>query len=84
MNIKNKTIIFSFQAYINGQKNCFFKHRMPIEKVTTLNIRGDVFMNTIGYVEVSQFLSAKWIKSDWLSHAAVNGLFLLTLTTKHK
>ncbi|XP_036416241.1 stonustoxin subunit beta-like [Colossoma macropomum] len=39
-----------YEAYVNGQKNCFFKHRMPIEKVTTLNIKGDVFMNTIGYV----------------------------------
>ncbi|KAL7845523.1 hypothetical protein AOLI_G00237150 [Acnodon oligacanthus] len=39
-----------YEVYINGQKNCFFKHRMPIDKVTTLNIRGHVFMNTIGYV----------------------------------
>ncbi|XP_036420761.1 verrucotoxin subunit beta-like [Colossoma macropomum] len=39
-----------YEAYVNGQKKCFFKHRMPIEKVTTLHIKGDVFMNTIGYV----------------------------------
>ncbi|KAL7852417.1 hypothetical protein SRHO_G00182020 [Serrasalmus rhombeus] len=39
-----------YEAYVNGQRNCFFKHRMPVEKVTTLHIKGDVFMNTIGYV----------------------------------
>uniref|UniRef100_A0A3B4CVP6 Galectin n=1 Tax=Pygocentrus nattereri TaxID=42514 RepID=A0A3B4CVP6_PYGNA len=77
------TILFSFQAYVNGQRNCFFKHRMPVEKVTTLHIKGDVFMNTIGYVAVSHLLHDKWIKSDWLCNAAVNGLFLLTLTTNH-
>uniref|UniRef100_A0AAR2LKT2 Galectin n=1 Tax=Pygocentrus nattereri TaxID=42514 RepID=A0AAR2LKT2_PYGNA len=60
------TILFSFQAYVNGQRNCFFKHRMPVEKVTTLHIKGDVFMNTIGYVAVSHLLHDKWIKSDWL------------------
>uniref|UniRef100_A0AAR2K727 Galectin n=1 Tax=Pygocentrus nattereri TaxID=42514 RepID=A0AAR2K727_PYGNA len=72
-----------YEAYVNGQRNCFFKHRMPVEKVTTLHIKGDVFMNTIGYVAVSHLLHDKWIKSDWLCNAAVNGLFLLTLTTNH-
>uniref|UniRef100_A0AAR2JZA3 Galectin n=1 Tax=Pygocentrus nattereri TaxID=42514 RepID=A0AAR2JZA3_PYGNA len=56
-------------AYVNGQRNCFFKHRMPVEKVTTLHIKGDVFMNTIGYVAVSHLLHDKWIKSDWLCNA---------------
>uniref|UniRef100_A0AAR2JLP1 Galectin n=1 Tax=Pygocentrus nattereri TaxID=42514 RepID=A0AAR2JLP1_PYGNA len=60
-----------------------YVHRMPVEKVTTLHIKGDVFMNTIGYVAVSHLLHDKWIKSDWLCNAAVNGLFLLTLTTNH-
>uniref|UniRef100_A0A3B4CW64 Galectin n=1 Tax=Pygocentrus nattereri TaxID=42514 RepID=A0A3B4CW64_PYGNA len=60
------TLIFSFQAYVNGQKNCFFKHRMPVEKVTTLNIKGEVIMNTIGYVAVSHLLHDKWIKSFFI------------------
>uniref|UniRef100_A0A3B4CVV9 Galectin n=1 Tax=Pygocentrus nattereri TaxID=42514 RepID=A0A3B4CVV9_PYGNA len=46
-------IFIVVKAYVNGQKNCFFKHRMPVEKVTTLNIKGEVIMNTIGYVGMS-------------------------------
>ncbi|XP_066511696.1 verrucotoxin subunit beta-like [Hoplias malabaricus] len=40
-----------YEVYVNGQKNCFFAHRMPVERVTTLHIHGHVFMNTVGLVE---------------------------------
>ncbi|XP_053085716.1 cytolytic toxin-alpha [Pangasianodon hypophthalmus] len=39
-----------YEVYVNGQKHYLFKHRMPMEKVTTLNINGDVIMNIIGIV----------------------------------
>ncbi|KAG9273531.1 hypothetical protein AMEX_G12687, partial [Astyanax mexicanus] len=36
-----------------GVKHCMFKHRIPVEKVSTLNIGGDVSMNMLGYINVS-------------------------------
>ncbi|XP_046693712.1 verrucotoxin subunit beta-like [Silurus meridionalis] len=39
-----------YEIYVNGQRRYLFKHRMPIEKVTTLYIGGDVIMNVIGTV----------------------------------
>ncbi|KAG9273532.1 hypothetical protein AMEX_G12694 [Astyanax mexicanus] len=35
-----------------GVKHCMFKHRIPVEKVSTLNIGGDVSLNMIGYINV--------------------------------
>ncbi|KAI4889460.1 hypothetical protein NFI96_011630 [Prochilodus magdalenae] len=45
-----------YEVYVNGQKYYLFSHRMPVEKVTTLHIRGDVFFNTIGII-------SNWSKS---------------------
>ncbi|XP_034158235.2 cytolytic toxin-alpha [Pangasianodon hypophthalmus] len=39
-----------YEVYVNGQRHYLFKHRMPMEKVTTLNINGDVIMNITGIV----------------------------------
>ncbi|XP_027035082.2 neoverrucotoxin subunit beta-like isoform X2 [Tachysurus fulvidraco] len=41
-----------YEVMVNGLEYCKFKHRIPVDKVTTLNIRGDVFMNTFGIIEV--------------------------------
>lgn len=45
--------ICTFQVYVNGKKYYLFKHRMPVEKVNTLHIYGDVNMNIISTVPVS-------------------------------
>ncbi|XP_053471989.1 cytolytic toxin-alpha-like [Ictalurus furcatus] len=39
-----------YEVYINGQRSCLFKHRMPVENVTALNFHGDVIINTVGVV----------------------------------
>ncbi|XP_047659636.1 verrucotoxin subunit beta-like [Tachysurus fulvidraco] len=41
-----------YEVMVNGLEFCKFKHRIPVDKVTTLNIRGDVFMNTFGITKV--------------------------------
>ncbi|GAA6088620.1 cytolytic toxin-alpha-like [Tachysurus ichikawai] len=41
-----------YEVMVNGLEYCKFKHRIPVDKVTTLNIRGDVFMNTFGITKV--------------------------------
>lgn len=40
---------------VNGLEYCTFNHRIPVDKVTTLGVRGDVFMNTVSIIEVSHF-----------------------------
>ncbi|KAK2818099.1 hypothetical protein Q7C36_022032 [Tachysurus vachellii] len=39
-----------WEVNINGQKVYLFKHRLPVEKATTLGIYGDIVMNTMGTV----------------------------------
>uniref|UniRef100_A0A3B1IUQ4 Galectin n=1 Tax=Astyanax mexicanus TaxID=7994 RepID=A0A3B1IUQ4_ASTMX len=34
-------------VFVNGVKHCMFKHRIPVEKVSTLNIGGDVSLEYI-------------------------------------
>uniref|UniRef100_A0A3B1IF24 Galectin n=1 Tax=Astyanax mexicanus TaxID=7994 RepID=A0A3B1IF24_ASTMX len=41
-----------YEVFVNGVKHCMFKHRIPVEKVSTLNIGGDVSLNMIGYINV--------------------------------
>ncbi|XP_060755532.1 galectin-4-like [Neoarius graeffei] len=41
-----------YEVIVNGLGFCTFNHRFPLDKVTTLDIRGDVFMNTFGIIEV--------------------------------
>ncbi|XP_062860528.1 uncharacterized protein lgals4 [Trichomycterus rosablanca] len=40
-----------YEVYVNGFKQCMFKHRIPVENVSTLGFRGDVFINIYGFVE---------------------------------
>ncbi|XP_058235785.1 cytolytic toxin-alpha-like isoform X2 [Hemibagrus wyckioides] len=37
---------------VNGLEYCSFKHRILVDNVTTLYIRGDIFMNTFALTEV--------------------------------
>ncbi|XP_060717036.1 galectin-related protein-like [Tachysurus vachellii] len=41
-----------YKVMVNGLEYCKFKHRIPVDEVTTLNISGDVFMNTFGITKV--------------------------------
>ncbi|GAA6079784.1 uncharacterized protein LOC108263901 isoform X4 [Tachysurus ichikawai] len=40
-----------YEVYVNNLKHCTFKHRIPLEKVSTLGIRGDVTINYFGIVK---------------------------------
>ncbi|KAL6481730.1 hypothetical protein MHYP_G00098100 [Metynnis hypsauchen] len=40
-----------YKVIVNGHRFCAFSHRIPLEKVSVLNICGDVFMNTFGIIE---------------------------------
>uniref|UniRef100_A0A9J7YU52 Galectin 4 n=1 Tax=Cyprinus carpio carpio TaxID=630221 RepID=A0A9J7YU52_CYPCA len=40
-----------FQVYVNGKELYTFKHRIPLEKVSTLNISGDVAVNLSGFLQ---------------------------------
>uniref|UniRef100_A0A3B4C010 Galectin n=1 Tax=Pygocentrus nattereri TaxID=42514 RepID=A0A3B4C010_PYGNA len=41
-----------YKVIVNGHRFCVFSHCIPLEKVSVLNIGGDVFMNTFGIIEV--------------------------------
>ncbi|KAK3549073.1 hypothetical protein QTP70_030375 [Hemibagrus guttatus] len=40
-----------YEVLVNNLKHCTFKHRIPLEKISTLGIRGDVSINYFGFVE---------------------------------
>uniref|UniRef100_A0A8C2CVZ7 Galectin n=1 Tax=Cyprinus carpio TaxID=7962 RepID=A0A8C2CVZ7_CYPCA len=44
---------YQVRVYVNGKELYTFKHRIPLEKVTTLNINGDIAVNLFGFIEVS-------------------------------
>ncbi|KAI5629134.1 hypothetical protein C0J50_8033, partial [Silurus asotus] len=40
----------NYEVIVNGLKYCTFDHRIPVDKVTTLGIFGDVFMNKFSII----------------------------------
>ncbi|XP_043089504.1 uncharacterized protein LOC122335718, partial [Puntigrus tetrazona] len=40
-----------YQVYVNGKELYTFKHRVPLEKVSTLNISGDVAVDLSGFIQ---------------------------------
>ncbi|KAL0168582.1 hypothetical protein M9458_036804, partial [Cirrhinus mrigala] len=40
-----------YQVYVNGKELYTFKHRIPLEKVSTLNINGDVAVDLSGFIQ---------------------------------
>ncbi|XP_060779265.1 uncharacterized protein LOC132887733 isoform X4 [Neoarius graeffei] len=40
-----------YEVYVNSLQHCTFKHRIPLEKVSTLGIRGDVTINYFDFVD---------------------------------
>ncbi|XP_043089521.1 uncharacterized protein LOC122335727 isoform X2 [Puntigrus tetrazona] len=49
-----------YQVHVNGKELHTFKHRIPLEKVTMLNINGDVAVNLFGLIQ-------NWSKSSFAS-----------------
>ncbi|KAL6481773.1 hypothetical protein MHYP_G00098530 [Metynnis hypsauchen] len=41
-----------YEVIVNGYVFCMFWHRMPVERVSALLIRGNIFMTTFGLIEV--------------------------------
>lgn len=54
--LKNTFIIILLQVYVNGLKHCTFKHSIPLEKVSTLGIRGDVSKLIYGFIDVCSII----------------------------
>lgn len=46
-------VALDHQVYVNGKEQYTFKHRIPLEKVSALNIGGDVAVNLFGFIQVS-------------------------------
>ena len=46
-------VVLDHQIYVNGKEQYTFKHRIPLEKVSALNINGDVSVNLCGFIQVS-------------------------------
>ncbi|XP_046694317.1 galectin-4-like [Silurus meridionalis] len=46
----------NYEVIVNGLKYCTFNHRIPVDKVTTLAIVGDVFMNNFSIIELVKTL----------------------------
>ncbi|XP_048025192.1 uncharacterized protein LOC125254574 [Megalobrama amblycephala] len=40
-----------YQVYVNGKEQYTFRHRIPLEKVSVLNITGDVAVNLFGFIQ---------------------------------
>lgn len=49
----HQNVSMLLQVYVNNFQHCTFKHRIPLEKVSTLGIRGDITINYFGFVQVS-------------------------------
>uniref|UniRef100_A0A8C2KE34 Galectin n=1 Tax=Cyprinus carpio TaxID=7962 RepID=A0A8C2KE34_CYPCA len=45
--------MYVFKVYVNGKELYIFKHRIPLEKVSTLNISGHVVVSLFGFMQVS-------------------------------
>ncbi|KAF5896902.1 uncharacterized protein DAT39_013383, partial [Clarias magur] len=41
----------AYDVYVNGSKHCTFKHRFPLDKVSTLNFKGDVSLFIYGLIQ---------------------------------
>ncbi|KAK2818119.1 hypothetical protein Q7C36_022052 [Tachysurus vachellii] len=46
------TVTVDQWVLVNGLEFCTFKHRRPLDKVTAIFIKGDIFMNTIAIIKV--------------------------------
>lgn len=75
--LKNTFIIIPLQVYINGSRHCMFKHCIPLEKVSTLGIRGDVSKLIYGFIDVCSIIVSA---NGW---TVLSGLTVLTMSIYH-
>ncbi|XP_058243135.1 uncharacterized protein LOC131351660 isoform X2 [Hemibagrus wyckioides] len=54
-----------YEVFVNGLRYCMFKHRIPSETISSLGIRGDVFVNFIGLIDNWSSCSMVMEKSCW-------------------
>ncbi|XP_060779272.1 uncharacterized protein LOC132887734 isoform X2 [Neoarius graeffei] len=40
-----------YEVYVNGLKHCTFKHRIPLDKVSALNVNGDISLLLYGFIQ---------------------------------
>ncbi|GAA6070289.1 uncharacterized protein LOC113650788 isoform X1, partial [Tachysurus ichikawai] len=40
-----------YEVFVNGLRHCTFKHRIPLEKVSTINVRGDISLLAWGFID---------------------------------
>ncbi|XP_039503336.1 uncharacterized protein lgals4 isoform X2 [Pimephales promelas] len=59
-----------YQIYVNGKEQYTFKHRIPLEKVSTLNIKGVVDVKLLGFIQ------------DWSTSSFVTEVTTKEVTTK--
>ncbi|XP_073710078.1 galectin-8-like [Misgurnus anguillicaudatus] len=52
------------QVYVNGKEHYLFKHRIPLEKVSVINIEGHVAVNLFAFIQ-------NWDKSSFAKHLNV-------------
>lgn len=56
-------ILTLLQVFVNGLQHSTFKHRIPLEKVSTLDIRGDVSKPIYGIIDVCTIVSYEHIRN---------------------
>lgn len=66
------------QVYVNSLQYCTFKHRIPLEKVSTLGIRGDITINYFGFIEVSKrIFFDRWVLCELTKEKCNNSASLV-------
>lgn len=40
------------QVHVNGVQLCIFKHRIPLENISTLAVSGDISITVYGFIDV--------------------------------
>nr|XP_009292173.1 uncharacterized protein si:dkey-151j17.4 isoform X3 [Danio rerio] len=63
-----------YQVYVNDKELCTFKHRLPLERLSTLNISGNVAINSLGSIQNwSTSSPVTQAKSTIPSHGSTHG-----------
>ncbi|XP_047677998.1 uncharacterized protein LOC113650748 isoform X2 [Tachysurus fulvidraco] len=54
-----------YEVFVNGLQYCMFKHRVPLAVISSLGVRGDVFVNFIGVIDNWSSSSMVMERSCW-------------------
>ncbi|XP_053533828.1 uncharacterized protein LOC108264746 isoform X2 [Ictalurus punctatus] len=73
-----------YEVYVNGFRHCTFKHRIPLEKVTTVNVGGNVSLLVCGFIDSwSTTSSFKEVKKITTTQGPTSSLTYLPLEISH-